>query len=58
MRWGLSWCASVAPICNAVIQMAAALRFPIIRGRDVSPILLRQIIKDIDSTPEDFLRHR
>ncbi|NBV86587.1 MAG: type II toxin-antitoxin system HicA family toxin [Verrucomicrobia bacterium] len=27
-------------------------------ARDVSPILLRQIIKDIDSTPEDFLRHR
>jgi predicted RNA binding protein YcfA (HicA-like mRNA interferase family) len=27
-------------------------------GRDVSPILLRQVIKDIDSTLEEFLRHR
>ena len=26
-------------------------------GRDVSPFLLRQIIKDIRSTPEEFLRH-
>ena len=26
-------------------------------SRDVSPFLLRQIIKDIRSTPEDFLRH-
>jgi predicted RNA binding protein YcfA (HicA-like mRNA interferase family) len=27
-------------------------------GRDVSPVLLRQIVKDIDMTIEDFLRHR
>ena len=27
-------------------------------GRDVSPVLLRQVIKDIDSTLEEFLRHR
>jgi predicted RNA binding protein YcfA (HicA-like mRNA interferase family) len=27
-------------------------------GRDVSPVLLRQIVKDIDMTMEDFLRHR
>ena len=27
-------------------------------GRDVSPVILRQIIKDIGSTLEDFLRHR
>jgi predicted RNA binding protein YcfA (HicA-like mRNA interferase family) len=26
-------------------------------SRDVSPFLLRQIIKDIRSTPEDFLRY-
>jgi len=26
-------------------------------SRDVSPLLLRQIIKDIRSTPEEFLRH-
>jgi predicted RNA binding protein YcfA (HicA-like mRNA interferase family) len=26
-------------------------------SRDVSPFLLRQIIKDIRSTPEEFLRH-
>jgi predicted RNA binding protein YcfA (HicA-like mRNA interferase family) len=26
--------------------------------RDISPILLRQIIKDIGLTPEEFLRHR
>ncbi|HPC58467.1 MAG TPA: type II toxin-antitoxin system HicA family toxin [Kiritimatiellia bacterium] len=27
-------------------------------GRDLSPILLRQIIKDIGLTPEEFLRSR
>ena len=27
-------------------------------SRDLSPILLRQIIKDIGLTPDDFLRHR
>jgi predicted RNA binding protein YcfA (HicA-like mRNA interferase family) len=26
-------------------------------SRDVSPLLLRQIIKDIRSTPEEFLQH-
>jgi predicted RNA binding protein YcfA (HicA-like mRNA interferase family) len=28
---------------------------PVHGGRDISPILLRQIIKDIDVTPEEFL---
>ena len=27
-------------------------------GRDLSPILLRQIIKDIGLTPDEFLGHR
>lgn len=27
-------------------------------GRDVSPILLRQIARDIGMTPEEFLSHR
>lgn len=27
-------------------------------GRDVSPVLLRQIVKDIEMTMEDFLSHR
>jgi predicted RNA binding protein YcfA (HicA-like mRNA interferase family) len=27
-------------------------------GRDISPILLRRIIKDIGLTPEEFLEHR
>ncbi len=27
------------------------------KGHDLSPILLRQIIKDIRSTPEEYLRH-
>jgi predicted RNA binding protein YcfA (HicA-like mRNA interferase family) len=27
-------------------------------GRDVSPVILRQIIKDIGSTLEDFLKHK
>ncbi|MEI6351564.1 MAG: type II toxin-antitoxin system HicA family toxin [Verrucomicrobiota bacterium] len=27
-------------------------------GRDVSPVLLRQIIKDIGMTIQEFLRHR
>jgi predicted RNA binding protein YcfA (HicA-like mRNA interferase family) len=27
-------------------------------SRDISPFLLRQIIKDIRLTPDEFLRHR
>jgi len=27
-------------------------------GRDISPILLRQIVKDISLTMDEFLRHR
>ncbi|MBM3179686.1 MAG: type II toxin-antitoxin system HicA family toxin [Chloroflexi bacterium] len=31
---------------------------PFHAGRDISPILLRQIAKDIGLTVEEFLRHR
>jgi predicted RNA binding protein YcfA (HicA-like mRNA interferase family) len=31
---------------------------PVHSGRDISPLLLRQIIRDIRSTVEDFLSHR
>jgi len=31
---------------------------PVHKGRDISPILLRQIAKDIGLTVEEFLRHR
>jgi predicted RNA binding protein YcfA (HicA-like mRNA interferase family) len=31
---------------------------PFHQGRDLSPILLRQIAKDIDMTIDDFLRFR
>lgn len=31
---------------------------PFHRGRDISPILLRQIAKDIGFTIEEFLSHR
>ncbi len=31
---------------------------PVHGGRDLAPLLLRQIIKDIRTTPEEFLRHR
>ncbi len=31
---------------------------PFHSGRDISPILLRQIAKDIGMTIEEFLRHR
>jgi len=31
---------------------------PCHRGRDISPILLRQIARDIGLTMEDFLKHR
>ncbi|MFQ5521169.1 MAG: type II toxin-antitoxin system HicA family toxin [Candidatus Methylomirabilia bacterium] len=30
---------------------------PVHGGRDISPLLLRQIIRDIRSTREEFLRH-
>ncbi len=31
---------------------------PFHSGRDISPLLLRQIIRDIGSTVEEFLDHR
>lgn len=31
---------------------------PFHKGRDISPVLLRQITKDIDLTVEEFLRNR
>jgi predicted RNA binding protein YcfA (HicA-like mRNA interferase family) len=31
---------------------------PFHSGRDISPILLRQIIKDIGLTSDEFLQHR
>jgi predicted RNA binding protein YcfA (HicA-like mRNA interferase family) len=31
---------------------------PFHQGRDISPILLRQIAKDIGLTVEEFLKHR
>ena len=35
-----------------------ATTIPIHSGRDISPILLRQILKDIGVTIEDFLKRR
>ena len=35
-----------------------ATTIPIHSGRDISPILLRQILKDIGLTIEDFLRKK
>jgi predicted RNA binding protein YcfA (HicA-like mRNA interferase family) len=31
---------------------------PVHGGRDIAPLLLRQIIKDIRVTAEEFLQHR
>ena len=31
---------------------------PVHQGRDLSPILLRQVAKDIGLTVEEFLKHR
>ena len=31
---------------------------PFHKGRDISPVLLRQITKDIDLTIDDFLQYR
>jgi predicted RNA binding protein YcfA (HicA-like mRNA interferase family) len=31
---------------------------PLHKGRDIAPTLLRQIVKDIRATMEDFLAHR
>jgi predicted RNA binding protein YcfA (HicA-like mRNA interferase family) len=31
---------------------------PFHQGRDISPILLRQIVKDVDMTMDDFLLNR
>ena len=31
---------------------------PFHKGRDISPVLLRQIAKDIGLTVDDFLKHR
>ncbi|MGH7195249.1 MAG: type II toxin-antitoxin system HicA family toxin [Candidatus Saccharimonadales bacterium] len=35
-----------------------ATTVPMHSGRDLSPILLRQICKDIDITPHDFLQKK
>ncbi len=35
-----------------------ATTVPFHAGRDISPILLRQIAKDVGLTVEEFLRHR
>ena len=31
---------------------------PFHKGRDISPVLLRQIVKDIGVTMDEFLKHR
>ena len=31
---------------------------PFHKGRDISPVLLRQIAKDVGLTVDDFLKHR
>jgi predicted RNA binding protein YcfA (HicA-like mRNA interferase family) len=31
---------------------------PVHGGRDISPLLLRQIIRDVGATVEEFLKHR
>jgi predicted RNA binding protein YcfA (HicA-like mRNA interferase family) len=31
---------------------------PFHKGRDISPVLLRQIAKDIGMTTDDFIKHR
>ena len=35
-----------------------ATTVPVHSGRDISPILLKQIIKDIDIPIEEFLQHK
>jgi len=35
-----------------------ATTVPVHRGRDISPILLRQILKDISITIEEFLQNK
>jgi hypothetical protein len=55
-RWDLSKFVSTAPINNIVMRMDDARLFRFNRSRDVSPFLLRQIIKDIRLTREEFMR--
>jgi hypothetical protein len=52
----LSKFVSRAPINNIVMRMDDARLFRFNRSRDVSPFLLRQIIKDIRLTREEFMR--
>ena len=54
-RWDLSKFVSAAPINNVVMRMEMHDR-PFHGSRDVSPFLLRQIIKDIRLTREEFMR--
>jgi len=46
---------SAAPTSSSGIRMGEAPRFPYTPGRDISPILLRQIAKDIGLTVEGLL---
>ena len=40
------------------IQTADLQQFHFIKGRDISPVLLKQIIKDIRLTVEEFLNYK
>ncbi len=55
-RWDLSKFVSAAPINNIVTRMGRCTTVPFHGSRDVSPFLLRQIIKDIRLTREEFMR--
>ena len=40
------------------LEVIAILTVPFHAGRDISPILLRQIAKDIGLTVDELLKHR
>jgi len=56
--WASSKCGNAGLTSSTGILMVGSQLFRSIRGRDISPILLRQIAKDIGLTVEEFLKHR
>jgi len=57
-RWDSWKCGNAVHTSNIGIQTAEARLCRGIKGRDISPILLRQIAKDIGLTIDEFLKKK
>ena len=56
--WILRGFVNAVPISNTRHADGRCTTIPVHRGRDISPILVRQIAKDIELTIEEFYEER